>query len=69
MDSLSKQINDHEDLGSRVVYLGLQRMPSGYVLMQDLDGYYYWLRHDGEQSVIHWDRWAVYYWAKDDYQD
>ena len=63
MDALSKQINDHEDMGSRAAYLGIQEMPSGYALMQDFDGYYYWLRHDGKQSAIHWDRWIVYAWA------
>jgi len=49
--------------------LGIRRMPDGYALMLNADySHYYWLRHDGEESVIHWDKWAVYKWAKNDSQ-
>lgn len=41
-------------------------MPDGYELMQADSGHYYFLRADGEESDIHWNRWAVYRWAKAD---
>jgi hypothetical protein len=40
--------------------LGFQKMPDGYSLMLDADQmYFFWLRHDGAESVIHWNKWAV----------
>ena len=40
--------------------LGIQKMPEGYALMLDADEmYYFWLRHDGAESCIHWNKWAV----------
>lgn len=40
--------------------LGIQKMPEGYALMIDADDmYFFWLRHDGCNSVIHWNKWAV----------
>ncbi len=66
-DHLNKHIWDHRKLGCTECFLGIQMMPEGYVLMLDADDmYYYWLRRDGEQSAIHWNRWAVYRWAKTD---
>lgn len=40
--------------------LGIQKMPPGYALMLDADQmYFFWLRHDGAESCIHWNKWAV----------
>ena len=66
---LSHFVAIDEDLGcERVDYsLGIHPMPDGYALMLDADRiYYYWMRSDGVQSVIHWDKWAVWRWAKMD---
>ena len=61
---------DHESLGCTCMdhALGIQRMPAGYHLMLDGDGmYFYWLREaDGAESVIHWDKWAVWRGARAD---
>lgn len=39
--------------------LGFQKMPTGYALMCT-GSHYYWLRYDGLESVINWDKWAAY---------
>jgi hypothetical protein len=47
--------------------LGIRKMPKGYALMLNADHtHHYWLRHDGIESDIHWDKWAVYRGAKED---
>ena len=36
-------------------------MPEGYALMLNPDRtHHYWLRFNGNESAIHWDKWAVY---------
>lgn len=68
---LSQQVIDHVDGGSVDMSngLGIKRMPVGYALMLNADySHYYWLRYDGKESAISWDRWAVYRWAKQDYE-
>ena len=55
-------VTDFEVSGSHRVdrSLGIQKMPDGYALMLDGDEmYFYWLREDGAQSEIHWNKWAV----------
>lgn len=68
MDSrLLREINDHVGVGSYDASnsLGIQDMPDGYALMLNPDEtHYYWLRWDGVESAIHWNRWAVYRGAK-----
>jgi hypothetical protein len=40
--------------------LGFQKMPDGYALMLNCDHtHYFWLRFDGTQSVIDWNKWNV----------
>lgn len=57
-------INEH---GQNVVSLGIQAMPEGYDLILNNDcTHFYWLRGDGMESCIHWDKWAVYRGAKAD---
>lgn len=66
---LAWHIQDHVLCGStdRSASLGIARMPEGYALMLNPDqSHYYWLRFDGVDSVICWDRWAVYRGAKAD---
>lgn len=47
--------------------LGIQSMPDGYALMLNADAtHFYGLRHDGLESAIHWNKWAIYAWAKRD---
>ena len=64
---LENAIKEHESLGSEKRNLGLQKMPDGYALMVNGDyTHYYWLRWDGEESMVHWDKWAVYRGARAD---
>ena len=68
-DLLSHHVKSHVVGGcvDKSNSLGIRQMPAGYALMLNADySHYYWLRHDGEESVIHWDKWAVYKWAKHD---
>jgi len=68
-DLLDKQVLDHVNLGSHGMdgSLGIQKMPDGYALMLNRDkSHFYWLRHDGLESCICWDKWAVYRGAKRD---
>lgn len=66
----NKHVFEHVELGSTwIPSLGIQSMPEGYALMLNPDEtHYYWLRADGVESVIHWDRWAVYRGAKSDFK-
>jgi hypothetical protein len=60
--SLADQVNDAVKMGCTRAdkMLGFQKMPEGYALMLDADRmYFFWLRHDGCESVIHWNKWAV----------
>ena len=68
--ALSDLVMEHEEsYGCQERLLGVQSMPEGYALMINADRtHFYWLRHDGTESVIHWDKWAVYKWAKHDAQ-
>ena len=68
---LAEHIADHERLGctNKSDSLGIQKMPPGYALMLDADNmYFYWLRHDGKESDISWDKWAIYHWACDHFK-
>ena len=47
--------------------LGIQQMPEGYKLCLNRDRtHYYWLRQDGVESCIDWNKWSVYFGAKRD---
>lgn len=47
--------------------LGIRKMPEGYALMLNPDRtHFYGLRHDGVETGIDWDKWAIYRWAKAD---
>ncbi len=66
---LSVHIHDYEANGSFNAShcLGIQDMPDGYALMLNPDyTHYYWLRYDGMESVISWDKWAAFRGARDD---
>ena len=66
--SLRRHVEENTRLfGCREMSLGIVNMPDGYALMLNGDeSHFYWLRHDGVESVIHWNRWAVYRGAKSD---
>lgn len=51
--------------------LGIQTMPEGYALMLDADEmYFFWMeKATGRESVISWDKWAVYRGAIRDAQE
>ena len=41
--------------------LGIRQMPTGYALMINNDmTHFYWLKMDGTESTISWDKWAIY---------
>ncbi len=62
---LRVQVDDHEMSGCTQQFLGVVKMPKGYALMLNADAsHYYFLHESGKQSVIHWNRWAIYKWAK-----
>ena len=59
MMRLEDHVKAHEDLGCQRRDIR-HPMPDGYALMLDHDEmYYYWLRHDGSTSEVHWNKWAV----------
>lgn len=40
--------------------LGIQKMPDGYALMLNGDEtHFFWLRHDGTEGHIDWNKWRV----------
>lgn len=62
-EGLAVRVAEDRALGcsDRSASLGIRTMPPGYALMLDADeAYFYWLRHDGASSDIHWNKWAVY---------
>jgi hypothetical protein len=66
-EMLNAHVLDHVDCGCRNMNhsLGIQQMPEGYALMLNVDEtHFYWLRYDGLESYIHWDKWAIYRGAK-----
>lgn len=65
--SLAQHVADYETHGCRRVdrSLGIQKMPEGYALMLDADElYFFWLKHDGTEGAVHWNKWAVWKGAK-----
>jgi hypothetical protein len=41
--------------------MGCHKLPDGYALMLNSDrSHFYWLRFDGRESDIHWNKWAVF---------
>lgn len=66
---LRDAIRDDVSIGAicRSKSLGIQQMPYGYALMQNEDGYWYWLRFNGVNSVISWNKWDAWRGANADY--
>lgn len=53
-----------EDYSKR---LGFASVPEGYALMLNADrSHFFYVRHDGKESCIHWNQWAVLKWIKQD---
>ena len=60
---LEYHVKDHESCGAyrEDGCLGFRKMPEGYALMLNPDRtHFYWLRYDGVESVICWDKWGAY---------
>jgi hypothetical protein len=65
--ALRQHVHDAVSLGCREVALGMVQMPPGYALLINPDDtHYFYLRWDGEESAIHWNKWAVYRWAREE---
>lgn len=67
-DTLATHVQDHIANGSSdfTDRLGVAKMPKGYALLLDHDEtFFYWLRDDGKQSDVHWNKWAVYRGARE----
>lgn len=61
-ESLLLQVKEHEKDGCQRACrsLGFVKMPEGYALMLNTDiSHFYWLRHDGVEGVIFWNKWRA----------
>ena len=59
---LDNLVADYEASGCerRDRSLGFLGMPDGYALMLNADRtHYFWLRDDGKESAVSWDKWRV----------
>ena len=66
-NKLAEHIAAHEADGCWQSRLGAVAMPTGYALMVNSDGsHYYGLKHDGTETDIDCNKWAIYRWAKRD---
>lgn len=66
-EQLAEWVADSVSIGcaDKSKSLGFAEMPEGYALMLNPDQtHYFWLRFDGKESPICWDKWAVYRGAK-----
>lgn len=66
-DVLAGVVADRESVGAIRCdsMLGFTKMPRGYALMLNSDKtHFYWLRYDGKESSINWDKWAIYRGAR-----
>lgn len=62
ISDLKTLVDDYEAHGGerRDSALGIQNMPHGYALMLNADRtHYFWLRHDGAEGAVCWDKWRV----------
>ena len=65
--ALNDLLADYGDCYNASDRLGICKMPPGYALLLNSDeSHYFWLRFDGGESAIHWDRWVAYRGARDD---
>lgn len=47
--------------------LGIVSIPDGYALLLNSDhSHFFYIKPEGYESCIHWDKWAVYRWIKND---
>jgi hypothetical protein len=47
--------------------LGIVQMPEGFALMLNPDRTHYYYLSATQESCIHWNKWAIYRWAKAEY--
>jgi hypothetical protein len=46
--------------GCRIALLGKAKMPDGYALLLNADeSHYFWIRSDGAEGPIHWNKWSA----------
>jgi hypothetical protein len=46
--------------GCTLAKLGRAQVPHGYHILQNRDGFYFWIREcDGLESEVYWDKWRV----------
>jgi hypothetical protein len=51
--------------GAFVALTGRARIPEGYAILLNADrSHYFWIRADGAEGPIHWDKWAAVRMAK-----
>lgn len=63
---LEAHVANMESLGCTVANLGRARLPDGYEVMLNADGtHYFWINWKGQNSVIHWNKWAAFRGAKE----
>lgn len=49
--------------------LGFVKMPEGYKLIGLDSGHFLWWHEESDnESAIHWNKWAVYKWAWEEYR-
>lgn len=47
--------------------LGIVKIPNGYALLLNSDhSHFFYIKKGDFESCIHWDKWAVYRWIKND---
>lgn len=47
--------------------LGIVKIPEGYALLLNRDRtHFFYIKAGGVESCIHWSKWAVYRWIKED---
>lgn len=68
-ERLQEIIDDYVSLGATQGKLGIQKMPKGYALMLNIDRtHYYWINVNRDESGKHWDKWAIYRYAKNHFK-
>lgn len=61
---------DDESVIDHTNRLGFASMPPGYKLLQLDSGHFIYEREsDGEESAIHWNKWAIWRWAWADFTE
>jgi hypothetical protein len=58
-------IAEYVDCGCSLARLGNAKVPDGYaILLNGDESHYFWLRSDGAEGPIHWNKWKALAMAK-----